>query len=78
MRTELVAIACTCSDGSPTLVTYKVELSEDDYQLGYHYDMAIAEAQDDRYEAPFVPFDNTEHDELIRGIAELTHMRLQL
>jgi hypothetical protein len=78
MRTELVAIACTCSDGSPTLVTYKVGVSEDEYQLGYHYDIAIDQAKDDRYEGPFVTFDNTEHDELLRGIAELTHMRTKL
>jgi hypothetical protein len=78
MHTELVALACTACDGSPTLITYKVEVSENEYDLGIHYDKAIDEAKDDGYEGPFVPFDNTEHDELLRGIAELTHMRLKL
>ena len=77
-RIELVALACTTCDGSPTLVTYKVGVSNEEYDLGYHYDMAIDQAKDDRYEGPFVSFDNSEHDELLRGIAELTHMRTKL
>ena len=73
MKTELVALACTAADGSPTLTTYKVGVSQEDYDLGYHYDMAIEAALEDGYEGPFVPFDNAEHGELIRGVAELTH-----
>jgi hypothetical protein len=78
MRTEIVAIACTDASGMPTLVTYKVGVSDEDYDLGYHYDIAIDQAKDDRYEGPFVPFDNSEHDELLRGVAELTHMKAKL
>jgi hypothetical protein len=78
MRTEIVALACIAADGSPTLTSYKVGVSEEDYQLGYHYDMAIEQALEDRYEGPFVPFDCAEHAELIRGVAELTHMKAKL
>ena len=77
MKKEIVALACTCSDGSPTLVTYEVEVSQNQYDLGYHYDIAIDKAKDDRYEGPFVPFDCAEHFELIRGVAELTHLLAQ-
>ncbi len=73
MRTEIVALACTSSDGSPTLVSYEVEVSQEDYDLGYHYDMAEEAAMNDRYEKPFVPFDMAEHGELLRGVSELTH-----
>lgn len=71
MRTEIVALACTAADGSPTLTTYKVGISEEEYDLGYHYDIAIEAALEDNYEGPFVPFDCAEHDELFRGIEEL-------
>ena len=74
MRTEIVALACTAADGSPTLTSYKVGVSKEDYDLGYHYDIAIEQALEDGYEGPFVPFDCAEHSELIRGVAELTHL----
>jgi len=71
MKTEIVALACTAADGSPTLTTYKVGVTEEEYDLGYHYDIAIEQAKDDRYEGPFVPFDCAEHGELFRGVEEL-------
>ena len=71
MRKEIIALACTAADGSPTLTTYKVGVSEEEYDLGYHYDIAIEQALEDGYEAPFVPFDCAEHGELFRGMEEL-------
>lgn len=60
MRKEIVAVACTASDGSPAVPFYEVEVTQDQYDLGEHYDMAIEQAMEARYERPFVPFDSSE------------------
>lgn len=71
MRKELVAIACTSSDGSPTLVCFESEVTEEQYDLGMHYDDAVAQAKEDGYEQPFVCFDNFEHNILLHGVEQL-------
>jgi hypothetical protein len=65
MNKEFVVLACTAYDGSPTMVKYRVEFTDAQYQHGEHYDMAIDMAKDDRYSGPFVCFDATEHGIII-------------
>ena len=60
MRKEIVAIACTSADGSPAVPFFEVEVTEEQYDLGEHYDIAIDKAMDERYERPFVCFDTFE------------------
>lgn len=68
MRTEYVVVICTASDGTPSAPVYEVEVTEDEYQMGIHYDKAEDMASDDRYETPFKCFDNAEHDELFLAV----------
>lgn len=63
-RTETVAIACTCSDGSPTIAMFETVVTENQYDLGDHYEQAIGYARDEGYSGPFVCFDNSEHDQI--------------
>lgn len=63
-RTETVAIACSCSDGSPTIVIFETVVTQKQYVGGEHYDKAIELAKDEGYERPFVCFDNSEHDQI--------------
>ena len=66
MRIEYVVVVCTASDGTPTAPTYRIEVTEEEYELGIHYDKAEEEALEENYEKPFTCFDNSEHDEIIR------------
>jgi len=63
-RTETVAIACTCSDGSPTIAMFETVVTQNQYDLGDHYENAIKLARDEGYSGPFVCFDNSEHDQI--------------
>lgn len=65
MRNEIVAIACTSSDGSPAVPFFEVKVTDEEYDLGIHYDKAIDMAKDERYEQPFVPFDTFELNHLV-------------
>jgi len=64
MRTEFVVVICTASNGTPTAPVYKVEVTDEEYDLGIHYDKAEDMASEERYEKPFTCFDNSEHDQL--------------
>jgi hypothetical protein len=65
MRKELVAIACTASDGAPTFAAYTVEVTDEEYDLGMHYDKAAELAMEERFEPPMVFFDSSEHTEIL-------------
>ncbi len=64
MRKEIVAVVCIASDGSPAIPIYDTWVTEEEYDLGIHYDRAIEKARDDKFEGPFIPFDNVEHFEI--------------
>jgi len=68
MRNEYVVVICRNKDGTPTAPVYMVEVTDEQYDLGYHYDMAMDKALDDGYENTALShcFDNSEHDEIIR------------
>ncbi len=65
MRTELVAVACTASDGSPDIALYTIECTQEEYTGGTHYDKAIDMARDEGYDGPFKCFDNSEHEAIL-------------
>ncbi len=73
MRTEHVVVICRDSSGMPVAPVYKVEVTEDQYALGYHYDSAMSAAIEDGYEATMLShcFDNSEHQELFDTVAFL-------
>jgi hypothetical protein len=72
MRKEIVAVVCTASDGAPAIPIYPVYVTEEEYDLGIHYDKAEIEAIGDNFEGPYTCFDNSEHFEIF-GAADLLH-----
>lgn len=70
LRNEAVWVACCNSSGAPDLVRYEVQVTQSQYDLGEHYDMAEAAATGDNYEGPFICFDESE-TECIANAASL-------
>lgn len=58
--TVKIAVACRNAGGSADMPVFDVKVSQDQYDLGEHYDMAEVLAEKGGYEAPFVCFDHTE------------------
>jgi len=79
MRTEHVVVICRNKDGSPTAPVYRVEVTEEQYDLGYHYDAAMEAAVEDGYEATMLShcFDNSEHDEITNCAFYLNQLKEQ-
>jgi len=79
MRTEHVVVICRNKDGSPTAPVYRVEVTEEQYDLGYHYDAAMESAVEDGYEATMLShcFDNSEHDEITNCAFYLNQLKEQ-
>lgn len=53
-------VACSNANGSPELLPLNVLVTQDEYDLGYHYDAARIYCDVNGYEGPYVCFDNTE------------------
>jgi hypothetical protein len=75
MRKEIVAVVCTALDGSPAIPIYTVYVTEEEYDLGIHYDKAEIEAINDRFEGPYTCFDNSEHFEIFGAADRLRDFR---
>ena len=73
MRTEYVVVICRDKSGMPTAPVYTIEVTEEQYDLGYHYDSAMSAAYEEGYEAATLShcFDNSEHSELFNTVAFL-------
>jgi len=70
---ENIVVACTGASGEPAMPIYKFNVTEEQIEIGEHYDIAISLAQNDGYEAPFVCFDNNEHSAIISASKLLTN-----
>lgn len=55
-----VAVACRNASGSADMPVFDLVVSLQEYELGMHYEMAQAQAENTGYEGPFVCFDPTE------------------
>jgi len=79
MRTEHVVVICRDKSGTPTAPVYKVEVTEEQYDLGYHYDAAMEGAVNDGYEATMLShcFDNSEHDQITNCAFYLNQLKEQ-
>lgn len=75
MKKELVTVVCHDSYGVPTLFCVDVQITEDGYNLGEHYDKAKEAAMEAGYEGPFVCFDSAEATFLLDGAEALKKMR---
>jgi hypothetical protein len=77
MRVEYVVVVCRTAKGAPTAPVFRIEVTEEEYELGYHYDSARDEALGEGYENVVLShcFDNSEHNEIIRTAAFLENIR---
>jgi len=66
-----VAVACIGASGSPDVPVFKVRITQEEYDLGIHYDKAKDLAEDARYEGPFVCFDAAEYGPILSAAREL-------
>ncbi|RLC14509.1 MAG: hypothetical protein DRI24_13305 [Deltaproteobacteria bacterium] len=64
MRTEFVVVICRDKSGTPVAPVYPIEVTEEQYDLGYHYEAAMESAMLEGYEATMLShcFDNSEHN----------------
>jgi len=60
IKEVVVWSACKESGGAPTLQKSVVGVTQDDFDLGIHYDLADHAVEDDGYEGPYIHFDHTE------------------
>lgn len=66
-----VAVACVDASGSPDVPIFKVRITQEEYDLGIHYDKARDLAEDARYEGPFICFDAAEYGPILSAAREL-------
>lgn len=66
-----VAVACANASGMLDMPVFTVRTTQEDYDLGRHYDQAEALAQEAGYDGPFVCFDHTEHAAILSAAQEL-------
>lgn len=66
-----VAVACIGASGSPDVPVFKVRITQEEYDLGIHYDKAKDFAKEAHYEGPFVCFDAAEYGPILSAAREL-------
>ncbi|NPX93941.1 hypothetical protein DZ977_003380 [Pseudomonas aeruginosa] len=66
-----VAVACVDASGSPDMPIFKVRITQEEYDLGIHYDKARELAEEARHEGPFVCFDTAEYGPILSAAREL-------
>ena len=54
-----IVVAATNANGDADLFFFKMRMTEDDYNNGYHYESAIQYAESQDYEQPMVVFDGS-------------------
>lgn len=75
MRKEFIVVVSTLAcDGTPAITIHPINVTDAQYEMGDHYDMAIFEAEELGYEAPFKCFDNSEHVQLLNAAEELNRL----
>ena len=70
MKQIKVVLACTDSQGSPSLILTSVKISENQYQIGDHYELAKSKALNFGFQPPFVLFDEQEFPKAIKMMVE--------
>lgn len=71
MNTMNIAVACRNAMGMADMPVFTVNVSDDEYDLGIHYDKAKAMAEEAGYERPFVCFDAAEHNAILSAVRNL-------
>lgn len=70
-----MAVACANASGEADLLVVTVDVTDDQLSSGEHYKLAIARAERERYEGPFVCFDEVEQRNIRRAYAQLPRDR---
>ena len=71
MNTLRIAVACRDASGKADMPVFDVVASEEEYDLGIHYDKAEALAEAAGYERPFVCFDAAEQGVILSAARRL-------
>src|SRR3546814_6766720 len=66
-----VAVVCIGASGGPDVPVFKVRITQEEYDLGIHYDKAKDLAEEARYEGPFICFDAAEYGPILSATREL-------
>ncbi|ABM41631.1 hypothetical protein QYG06_10095 [Xanthomonas euvesicatoria] len=66
-----VMVACVNASGMPDMPVFIVSATQEEYDLGVHYDKAEALAEESGYEGPFVCFDMAEQEAIVSAAREL-------
>ena len=66
-----VAVACIGASGSPDVPVFKIRITQEEYNLGIHYNKAKDLTEDARYEGPFICFDAAEYGPILSAAREL-------
>ncbi|KDC16451.1 hypothetical protein L542_5195 [Bordetella bronchiseptica F-1] len=66
-----VVVACVNASGMPDMPVFTVSATQEEYDLGVHYDKAEALAVEAGYEGPFVCFDVAEQEAIVSAAREL-------
>ena len=76
MLTLRIAVACRNASGMADLPIFTVHVTAEEYELGIHYELAEALAEDADYEKPFVSFDYTEQNAIVSAARTLQALSL--
>lgn len=71
MKTLRIAVACRNASGMADMPIFTVTITDEEYDLGIHYEKAEASAVDAGYEKPFVCFDDAEQDAILSATRTL-------
>lgn len=66
-----VAVACSDSAGTPSFFITTVAVTQEEYDDGFHYELAQDDAIEEGFESPFVCFDESEHCNIIDAAQQL-------
>jgi hypothetical protein len=71
MPTLCIAVACRKASGMSVLPVFRIAVTDEEYDLGLHYEQAEALAETAGYEGPFVSFDDAEQDAILSAARTL-------
>lgn len=71
MKSLHIAVACRNTSGMADMPIFDVTASQEEYDIGIHYDKAEALAEAAGYERPFVCFDAAEQCSILSAAQEL-------
>lgn len=64
-------MACRNASGMAAMPVFTLTVTEEEYDLGVHYDKAETMVAAAGYESPFIRFDNTEHGVIVSAVRQL-------